>query len=681
MTETAHTAAPTATVSTRRWPPKLQRVAFGGDYNPEQWPREVWAEDLRLMRAANVTVATVGVFAWPLLEPKQGTYEFGWLDDVVEGLHGAGVDVCLATPTASPPAWLAKAHPDILPVNRDGVRLGIGSREHFCPNAAAFRSAAGGIAGRLAQRYGEHPAVALWHIGNEYGSTVGRCYCDNCAVAFVDWLQQRYDGLDAVNAAWGTTFWGQRFGDWEEITPPRSSPGVINPTQQLDYQRFMSDSHLACFINERDIVRAASPGVPITTNFMTTNCTNLDYWRWAEEVDVVSNDHYPTAANPENYVEAAIAADVTRGLAGGEPWLLMETSASAVNWQPRNVARKPGELRRTVFSHLARGADGTLFFQWRQSRFGAEKFHSALVPQSGEQGRVWQEVAALGAELDKLVEVRGSRVAAEAAIVWDHQSAWAHALEYRPSTDVTFRGRVDAFYQAMWRDDRTVDIVNPTADLNGYPLVLVPSLYLMTEAASANLRRYVEGGGCLLISFFSGIVDEHDTVPAGPYPGGLRDVLGLWIDEFAPLREGERVRLDDGSVGTIWSEAVKPNGAEVVRTFADGPQVGGPAITRHRLGGGEAWYLATALDAAALRALLATLPAGRDQSPALPDGVETVRRVGADASYLFVINHSDQDVTVPGSGIDVLTGATYAGEVPVPAGGATVLRDSRTPRG
>jgi beta-galactosidase len=677
MTEPADSAMPATPASTRRWPPRLQRIGFGGDYNPEQWPREVWADDVRLMRAAHVTLATVGVFSWAMLEPKQGAYDFGWLDDVIEGLHGGGIGVCLATPTASPPAWLARAHPDSLPVDRDGVRLGIGSREHFCPNSAAYRSAAAGIAGRLAERYGEHPAVALWHVGNEFGSTVGRCHCDSCAAAFVGWLQQRYDDLAAVNAAWGTTFWGQRYSDWAQITPPRAAPGVVNPSQQLDYQRFMSDSFLACFMGERDVIREASPGVPITTNFMTTNCRHLDYWRWAEEVDVVSNDHYPTAADPENHLEVALAADLTRGLAGGEPWLLMETSASAVNWQPRNVARKPGELRRTVFSHLARGADGTLFFQWRQSRFGAEKFHSALVPQSGERGRVWQEVAALGADLDNLAEVRGSRVAAEAAVVWDYESMWATELEYRPSVDVTFRARFDAFYDALWRADRTVDIVAPTADLSGYPLVVVPSLYLTTAAASANLRRYVAGGGCLLVSFFSGIVDEHDAVHAGPYPGALRDVLGLWIDEFAPLRQGERVRLDDGSVGTVWSEAVRPAGADVVRTFADGPQAGGPALTRHGVGAGEAWYLSTALDTGDLRALLATLPAGRDASAALPEGVETVRRVGADSSYRFLINHTDEDVTAPGSGTDLLTGAAYDGDVAIPARGATVVRESR----
>ncbi|MEP7054612.1 MAG: beta-galactosidase [Actinomycetota bacterium] len=663
----------------------MHRLAFGGDYNPEQWPREVWAEDLTLMRAAGVNITTVGVFSWALLEPSAGTYDFAWMDDVIDGLHRAGILICLATPTAAPPAWLATSHPESLPVTREGVRLGIGSRESFCPNSADYRSAAVNIAEQLAHRYGGHPGLALWHIGNEFGSHVGACYCAACAAAFIEWLKARYHDLDSLNDAWGTSFWGQRYGDWSQITPPLVAPMPVNPTQQLDYRRFSSDSHLGCFLAERNAVRAISADVPITTNFMVTSCANLNYWQWAPEVDVISNNHYLAAEAPANYIDLAMSADLTRSLAAGAPWLLMETSTSAVNWQPRNIAKTPGELRRNVLSHVARGADGAMFFQWRASRFGGEKFHSAMLPQSGTRGRVWTEVKQLGQDLEHLEELRGTRVVADVALVWDWESWWALELEFRPSADLDYRERVHAFYEALWRDHRVTDLVSPVSDLSQYRLVVVPSLYLVTEEAAANLRRYVDGGGTLFVSYFSGIVNAQDTVYPGPYPGALREVLGLWIDEFHPLRQDERVALDGGVTGTVWSEAVNTESADVVRRFTDGPDAGGPALTRHRLGRGEAWYLATALDAAALRRVLAEVldrgatTAGGKPTHArpgvLPDNVEAVRRTGKHASYLFLINHEDAPALVEASGTDLLSGQQHDGEVVVPAGGVAVLRE------
>ncbi|MEO6712381.1 MAG: beta-galactosidase [Mycobacteriales bacterium] len=686
MTDVLRPDQRTAPAGRRRgWPPRLDKIAFGGDYNAEQWPPEVWSQDRQLMRQAGVTVATVGVFSWALLEPEPGTYDFAWLDEVIDGLHEAGVRVCLATPTAAPPAWLAARHPESLPVTRDGVRLGIGARESFCPNSVHYRAAAVNIAQQLAYRYGEHPALALWHIGNEFGSHVGACYCAVCATMFIEWLQAAYSDLAELNDAWGTTFWGQRYGAWNEITPPHPAPMGVNPAQQLDYRRFSSDSHLACFIAERDAVRAITDAAPITTNLMVTACQNLDYWRWAPELDVVSNNHYLTAEAQSSYLGMSMSADVARGLSGGTPWLLMETSTSAVNWQPRNIAKVPGELRRNILTNIARGADGAMFFQWRASRFGAEKFHSAMLPQSGTRGRIWNEVVALGAELARLDEVRGTTVAADVALVWDWQSWWALELEYRPSADLGYHERVDAFYEALWRDHRTTDVVSPLGDLATYPLVVVPSLYLTTAEAASNLRLYVEGGGRLVVSYFSGIVDAHDTVHDGPYPGALRDVLGLWIDEFHPLRKDESVELDGGTAGRIWSESIIVDGAEVISRFTTGPDAGGPAVTRHRLGSGEAWYVATALDVAGLRALIAGALPTSALSPAptgattgavaASDDLEVVRRAGADASYLFLINHGSESASVNASGIDLLTGRAHDSSVPVAAGDVVVLRE------
>ena len=677
------TTAPPAAATrpdTPAWLPRLTGIAYGGDYNPEQWPEDVWRDDVRLMREAGVNLVSVGIFSWAMLEPSEGRFEFAWLDRVLELLHGAGIAVDLATPTANPPPWFARRHPDSLPVTREGTVLGPGSREAFCPCSPAYAEAAARITEQLARRYGDHPALALWHVNNEYGAHVPACYCPTSAAAFRRWLRARHGTLDALNQAWGTAVWGQRFGDWEEIETPRASPMAVNPAQQLDYRRFSSDAFLECFRRERDILHRLAPGVPVTTNFMVTNCKDVDYWRWAAEVDVVSNDHYLRAEQPDNHIELAMSADLTRSLARGGPWLLMEHSTSAVNWQPRNIAKRPGEMGRNSLTHVARGADGVLFFQWRAAASGAEKFHSAMLPHSGTGSRVWREVEQLGRDLAALREVRGSRVVADVGVVWDWESWWALELEGRPSCDLDYMERVAACYERLWRAHLTVDFARPEADLRAYPLVVVPSLYLTTRTAAASLRDYVEEGGTLLVSYFSGVVDANDTVHPGGHPGALRELLGLAVEEFLPLREGEQVQLDDGSRADVWAEQVEPRGAETVLRYLDGPAAAGPAVTRHRLGRGQAWYASTRLRDEALDRLLYRVyaDAGLVPRPSLPAGVEVVRRSDSEASWLFVVNHEEQDVELAATGTEQLSGARRDAALPVPAGAVRILREDPT---
>jgi beta-galactosidase len=428
----------------------LGGIAFGGDYNPEQWPRETWTEDVRLMREAGVDLVSVGIFSWALLEPADGRLDFDWLDQALDTLHAGGVRVDLATATASPPPWLTRAHPEILPERADGVRLWPGGRQAWCPSSPIFREHSLRLVRALAQRYGDHPALVLWHVSNELGGHNALCYCDVSAAAFREWLRERYSTLDRLNDAWGTAFWSQHYGDWEEILPPRIAPTFPNPTQQLDFHRFSSDAVRDQLRAERDLLREVTPDIPITTNFMAIKFVrNMDYWSWAADVDVVSNDHYLDSADPDNHVELAFSADLTRGLAGGRPWLLMEHSTSAVNWQQRNVAKSPGQLRRNSLAHVARGSDAVLFFQWRQSRAGAEKFHSALLPHAGTDTKVWREVCALGADLQRIGEVAGTVVRHQVAMVFDWQSWWAAELDSHPTSDLSYstgRTRTTARY-------------------------------------------------------------------------------------------------------------------------------------------------------------------------------------------------------------------------------------------
>ncbi|NBM19966.1 beta-galactosidase [Streptomyces sp. GC420] len=665
-------------------PKGLKGLAYGGDYNPEQWPEEVWHEDVRLMREAGVTMVSVGIFSWALLEPEPGNYEFGLLDRAIGLLHENGIRVDLATPTVAPPAWFFRAHPEALSVTREGMRYAFGSRGAICHSSPAYRAAAAAITEQLARRYGTHPALALWHVHNEYGVPVSACYCENCAAHFRRWLERTYGTVDEVNEAWGTAFWGQRYASLDEIEPPRATPTVCNPAQRLDYARFADATMRENFTAERDILHRLSPGVPVTTNFMTalSQCDTVDYWAWGREVDLVTNDHYLITDGRRTHVNLAMAADLTRSVAGGAPWLLLEHSTSGVSWQPRNPAKAPGEMARNSLAHVARGSDGAMFFQWRQSRRGAEKFHSAMVPHAGTDSRVWREVVGLGAGLGSLAAVRGTRTVADAAMVWDWQSWWAQNLEWRPSEDHDARERADSFYEALYDRHLTVDFAHPEGDLSAYPLVVVPALYLTTEAAGRNLRAYVENGGTLVVSYFSGIVDEHDAVHDGPHPGALREVLGLTVEEFSPLGEGERVRITaaDGSelTGDVWTEFVVPHGAETVWTYAGGLAAGGPAVTRHRLGKGTAWYVSTRLGAGDLDTILDAAAGDARLAPraGLPRDVEVVRRTGETGSYLFAVNHTATEAKVPldAHGTELLTGELAAGHLGVPAGAVRVLR-------
>lgn len=640
---------------------RLGRFGFGADYNPEQWPESVWDEDMALMKQAGVTMVSAGIFSWAAVEARPGAYDFGWFDRVMDRLSANGIGVCLATMTASPPPWLAALHPESLPRKADGTVLWPGSRQHYCPSSPVYREYAGRLVERLAARYAGHPALAMWHVGNEYGCHVPECFCDVSAQAFRRWLAERYGDVDALNDAWSTTFWSQRYAELGEVQPPRTAPTFPNPAQLLDFKRFSSDELLGCYLMEQETLRRVTPEVPVTTNFVGA-WHRIDTAAWAEHLDVVSYDSYPDPHEPDTVVAAAFTYDQMRSLRGGQPWLLLEQAPSAVNWRQRNAPKAPGQMRLWSYQAVARGADAVMYFQWRQSRGGAERFHSAMVPHGGADTRTFRDVSALGAELGRLTGVLGSTVDADVALVTDWSSGWAMQGNSLPSADLDLAETNLAHYRPLWTAGIATDVVAPDTDLAAYRLVVVPNLYSVDTDVAARLVEYVRGGGHLLMSFFTGIVDSCDRVHLGGYPAPFREMLGLHIEEFWPLPAGGSIGLAPTGTGTQWSEWITTEGAEPLATFAGGELAGRPAITRHGFGAGVAYYLGTRPDPATMDSVVARAVADAGVGPVLPGiprGVEaSVRRSANGERWLFLLNHNDTDVTVrvPPGARDALAG-------------------------
>jgi beta-galactosidase len=665
-------------------------ICFGGDYNPEQWPSAVWREDARLMQQAGVNYVTVGVFSWAEYEPTPGAREFGWLDEVLDVLHEHGIGVDLATPTASPPAWLGVRHPETLPVDADGVRLVAGSRNHFSPASQVYRDAALAITRDLAERYVTHPAIRMWHVGNELGQV---CYGDEAAVRFRAWLRARYGDIDGLNEAWGTTFWSQHYASFDEILPPRRMPYHPNPTQSLDWRRYSSDLLLDVYREQRDAIRAVDDSRLITTNFMGF-FPLADYASWAADLDVVADDAYPDPGDPLAPSSSALRQDLMRSLGGGEPWILMEQAAGAVSWRPHNLPKSPERSRLESLQAVARGADGICFFQWRASRAGAERFHSAMLPHAGPDTRLHQGIRRLGADLAGLRPVTGGRVPAKVALLWDWSSWWAATEVARPTDRLDPVAQLRAWHRALWADGVAADVVRPGADLSGYSAVLVPNLYVMEPADADALKQAVGRGASLVVGPFSGVADANAHVRPGRFPVLLADTLGTSGEEWAPLPD-DGVELDtrwsglSRPRGTVLGELLRADGADVLATFASGHLAGAPAITRHAPPSdgparGTTWYLGTvpddetlaavlraALDAAGVEPALRGL-AGYNAGRAAGDEVEAVRR----GDVLFLLNHSGEParLDVPGSWTDLLTGTTVSGEVTVGPTDAVALQ-------
>jgi len=645
---------------------------YGGDYNPEQWPEEIWHDDVRLMREAGVTMVSLGIFAWSRIQPAEGVFDFEWLDTVIDLLHDNGIAVDLATATASPPPWATAAYPQMLPRDENGAIYWPGSRQQFAPSSPDYRRLAAELVTAIVNRYAKHPAVVLWHVNNEYGCHVNYDYSDNAAVAFRAWLVAKYETIDTLNVAWGTDFWSQRYTAFDEIVPPRKAPYSRNPAGELDFKRFTSDTLLDLYLMEKRIIREAGATQPVTTNFMGA-FPPADYWRWAREMDVITDDCYPDPNDPESFRSAAFARDLMRSLKPDTPWLLMEQASNALNWRPTNAPKAPGQMAALSMQAIARGADGIMFFQWRQSRAGSEKFHSAMLPQAGTRTRTWREVVEFGAELAELPQLPAGSRDAHVAIVFDWQNWWALGNPDHPVV-LDYLALVQRWYSAIHRQHVQVDLVQPTSDLSGYRVVIAPQLYLLTTAGADNLLAFANAGGHLLVTAFSDLVDENDAFREGGYLTQLRSALGIWLEDFGALvppggsaaggsSAGESVVAApaasgpgqvfaplNGAVGpvtgTLLAEEIHLDGATSLGDFVGGRLDGRPAFTVNRVGAGRAYYLATIADATGCEGIAAYVFDAAGVEPValgLPPTVEAIRR----GDVVTLINHNTEAVTLP----------------------------------
>ena len=668
-----------------RWPQPLAgqqaRIWYGGDYNPDQWPEEVWDDDVRLMKKAGVNLVSVGIFSWAKIETSEGVYDFDWLDRIINKLGEAGIAVDLASATASPPMWLTLAHPEVLWKDYRGDVCQPGARQHWRPTSPVFREYALKLCRAMAEHYKGNPYVVAWHVSNEYGCHNRFDYSEDAERAFRKWCEERYGTIDAVNDAWGTAFWAQRMNDFTEIVPPRfiGDGNFMNPGKLLDFKRFSSDALKAFYVAERDALAEITPDLPLTTNFMVSAAGSvLDYDDWGREVDFVSNDHYfiPGEAHLD---ELAFSASLVDGIARKDPWFLMEHSTSAVNWRPVNYRKEPGQLVRDSLAHVAMGADAVCYFQWRQSKAGAEKFHSAMVPHAGEDSAVFRDVCELGADLNTLADngLLGTKLAkSKVAVVFDYESEWASEHTATPTQKVHHVDEPLQWFRALADHGVTADVVPVRGAWDDYEMVVLPSVYLLSEETTRRVRDYVVGGGRLVVTYYTGISDEKDHVWLGGYPGSIRDVVGVRVEEFMPMGDDfpgvpDCLGLSNGAVAHDIADVIGSvdGTATVLETFKDDPWTGmdgAPAIVAHTFGEGRSVYVGARLGrdgiALSLPEILDSL--GMAEAGGNDGRVLRVEREGADGSrFVFSFNRTHETVRVPVEGEVVVSSfAEVSGE-------------------
>lgn len=634
----------------------FKRILYGGDYNPNQWPKDIWQEDMRIFKDAHINTATINVFSWAKIQPSEHEYNFDELDEIVDMLSKENYDIVFATSTAALPGWMVRKYPEVMFTDYEGRQHKFGGRHNACPNSFVFKHYARELAYKLAERYADNPHVTCWHVSNEYGN---ECFCENCQKAFRVWLKDKYKTIDALNRAWNMEFWGHTVYDWDDVVPPNALSDGIGSEKtafagiSIDYRRFYSDSQLACFKMERDAIRSVKPDAFVTTNLMGT-FKGLDYFKWAKEMDVVSWDNYPSYDTPWSSI--AMTHDLMRGLKD-EPFMLMEQTPSQQNWQKYNSLKRPGQMRAQSYQTLAHGADTIQFFQLRRSVGGCEKFHGAVIAHAGsENTRVFREVAQLGAELESFGDCTlGSRNEAEVGLIFDWDNYWALEYTSGPSEDLKYVDQIHQYYQYFYKKNIGVDMIPVDADFSKYKIVVAPVLYMVKDGMKEALENFVKNGGILITTFMSGIVGQSDNVYLGGYPGPLREMAGVWVEEIDALapEQKNKAKFADGSTAAcgLLGDLMHLEGAKALASYEEDFYAGMPAASKNTYGKGTTYYIATQFEEEGLAKILDQAVQEAGVSSVIPEetGLEVVTRVSDTTRFYFVMNFTDEEQILPES--------------------------------
>ncbi len=669
----------------------MPRLLHGGDYNPEQWAhdRSIWREDMRLAKLAHINTLSVGIFSWAALEPADGQYDFAWMDDVMGMLAENGIKAVLATPSGARPPWLAQKYPSVLRTDPNGLKRQYGGRHNHCPTSSDYRRKVAEINGLLAERYQNHPALGLWHVSNEYS---GECHCELCREAFRLWLQTRYNSLEELNLAWWNAFWSHTYTDWSQIEPPSPLGESENHGLILDWKRFVTHQTVDFLKAEMEPLRRITPDVPCTTNFMEF-FDGLDYAALAKELDVVSWDSYPAWRSDEQDAavacRTAMAHDMIRGLKGGRPFLLMESTPSATNWQTVTKLKRPGLHRLASLQAVAHGSDSVQYFQFRKSRGSFEKFHGAVVDHEGsENTRVFREVAETGALLTGLDEIVGTMRESRVALIYDVENRWAldGCKGFRAKKD--YLQTVLDHYAPFWKMGVPVDVIDSTMDFSGYKLLIAPMLYMLRPGVAERIDSFVKAGGAFVATYLSGYVDDHDLCFLGGFPGPLKEVLGVWAEEMDSLYDEERKQVTwrgQEYLARHFCEVVHLRGASAEGVFDEDFYQGLPAVTEHKHGLGRTWYLAARMDDDFLMDftahLLAELGIEKTLQTKLPEGCTAQVRTDDKTEYVFLMNFMpyEQQIDVCQGGVSMVTGEPLEGKITLAARGLEILKRPSCP--
>ncbi len=650
---------------------KVTQFLHGGDYNPDQWLDypEVLKEDVRLLKLANCNCVSINIFGWSAIEPEEGKYTFEWLDKIMDDMSENNIHVILATPSGARPAWMSEKYPEVLRVNSDRSKNLHGQRHNHCFTSPVYRRKTKEINRMLAERYKDHPALIMWHISNEYG---GECHCDLCQEAFRSWLRKKYDNnLDKLNEAWWTGFWSHRFNSWSQIESPSEHGEIFVHGHNLDWKRFVTDQTIDFYKNEIEPIREITPQVPVTANFMGNYphmglFTGLDYWKFAKEVDIASWDNYPAWHNNfESTAELAsnvgFVHDIYRSLKGGQPFLVMESTPSLVNWHDVNKLKRPGMHMLGSLQGIAHGADSVLYFQWRKGRGASEKFHGAVVDHCGhENTRVFKEVSELGAVLEKIKEVQGSTMKSEVAIIYDVENKWAiDDLQGLKMKKKGYEETCQKSHRVFWEKGIPTDVINMDSDFSKYKLIVAPMLYMVRPNVAERLNEFVKNGGTLITTYWSGVVNENDLCFLGGFPGPLRDLTGIWAEEIDSLYDNERnhikvtcedLGLKDSYEVIDYCELIHAESAEVLGEYKDDFYAGMPVLTVNKYGRGKCYYIAARTEFDFNNDLYGKIINDLDIKSViegdLPDGVTAQSRIKGNVEYTFVMNFTEEEKIV-----------------------------------